>query len=430
MAKIVFVGAGSSKFVREVVVDLVSFPELRRSHICLMDIDQERLERSEKIVRKIIGDLKIDARLEATTDQRRALDGANYVLITIMVGGFKHYKSDVAIPEKYGVTQAVSDTSGPGGVFRIVRTSPVLEKIVRDLRELSPQAWILNYANPMSMNCWTLDLCGHPRTVGLCHSIQGMYPQIAQWLNVPAAEIKYAAAGINHVNFYLKLEHGKENLYPRLAAAAERIIREYPAERVRFELLEYLGYYPAEGPYHQSEYYSWFRKNQAAADHYAVETYWGYKVDWEYYRHKTAQIERQIAGAEPIQYDRSLEYGARIIHAMESDEAEIFYGNVRNRGLIENLPAEAIVEVPCVADRNGIFPCRMGRIPTQLAAVMSPHIHLHELAVQGVLRKDRRMILQAIQTDPLTGTVLALPKIREMVNELFEENALYTRDWR
>ncbi len=430
MAKIAFIGAGSSKFVREVVVDLFSFPELRGSHIALMDIDGERLGRSEKIVRKIISDLKISARVEATTDQRRALAGANYVFITIMVGGFKHYRSDIAIPEKYGVTQAVSDTTGPGGVFRTVRTSPVLRKIAADLKELSPHAWLLNYANPMSMNCWTLSLCGHDRAVGLCHSIQGMYREIGRWLNVPADEMTYTAAGINHVNFYLTLQHGSENLYPRLAAEAPRLIKEHPVERVRFELLEYLGYFPAEGPYHQSEYYPWFRKNQAAVEHYAVETYWGYNFDLQYAQQKTAEIEKQIADAAPIRYDRSLEYGARIIHALESGEAESFYGNVPNRGLIENLPAEAIVEVPCVADRNGIFPCRMGRIPPQLAAVMSPHIHLHELAVNGVMRKDRRMIHQAVQADPLTGAILTLPKIREMVDELFGENTDSTRDWR
>jgi alpha-galactosidase len=429
MAKIVFIGGGSTNFVREVVVDMFSYPQLRSSVIGLMDVDAERLERSRKIIQKIIDELKIDARVETSTDRRKAIEGADYIIVTIMVGGAKHYHSDVAIPEKFGVLQAVSDTGGPGGVFRAIRTLPVLEGLVRDVKAVCPKAWILNYANPMAMNCWAINSCGHDRVVGLCHSIQGMYRTIAKWLKIPAEEVDYTAAGINHINFYLTLERRGQDLYPALREAAERIIKEEPEERVRFEQLEYLGHFAAEAPPHQSEYYPWFRKNQALVDYYGVETYYTYKVDTAYSKFKWDEIDKQLAGVVPIHYGRSIEYGARIIYAMETGDAEVFYGNVRNRGLIENLPAEAIVEVPCVADHNGIFPARMGRIPPQLAAVMTPHIHVHEMAVTGVLTKNRRLIHQAVAADPLTGAVLTLPKIREMVDALFVENAEYIVNW-
>jgi alpha-galactosidase len=429
MSKVTFIGGGSAKFVRELVVDLFAFEELRDSHICLMDIDAERLARSEQIVRKMIMDRKLPARVETTTDQRRALAGADYVVITIMVGGFDAYGADTAIPSKYGVHQAVSDTTGPGGVFRIVRTSPVLQQIAKNLKEVAPQAWILNYANPMSMNTWTLLECGHARTVGLCHSIQGCYVGIAKSLGIPPEEVNYTAAGINHINFYLTLERQGQDIYPLFRANADRLIQESPTERPRFELLKYLGYFPAEGPHHQSEYYAWFRKNQAAIDHYHVETAWGYNFDKKYNGIKMADVDRQIAGTDPIDYTPSVEYGAKIIHSLKTGTLRLFYGNVWNSGLIENLPARSVVEVPCVVDRNGILPVKMGRIPPQLAAGMTPHIALHELAVAGALQKDRRLIRLAVQADPLTGAILTLPQITELVDEMFAANQAYVQDW-
>jgi len=427
--KITFIGGGSAKFVRELVVDLFAFEELRDSHLCLMDIDAGRAARSERIVAKIIRDRGYPARVEATTDQRRALDGADYVVVTIMVGGFDAYDADVSIPARYGVLQAVSDTTGPGGVFRIVRTAPVLQQIARNLREVAPQAWLLNYANPMSMNVWTLLECGHERTVGLCHSIQGCYVGLARSLGVPPEEVDYTAAGINHINFYLTLARRGQDLYPQLRAHADRLVRESPHERPRFELLQHLGYFPAEGPHHQSEYYAWFRKSQALVDHYRVATGWGCAFDRKHNDVRIAKVERQIAGADPIDYTPSVEYGAKIIHSLETGTLRLFYGNVRNRGLIANLPPQAVVEVPCAADRNGIGPVAMGRIPPQLAAVMTPHIALHELAVAGALQHDRRLIRLAVQADPLTGAILTLPRIAELVDALFAANRAYTETW-
>ncbi len=283
-----------------------------------------------------------------------------------MVGGLESYERDVAIPARYGVFQTVSDTTGPGRrVFRTVRTAPVLRKIAADALELAPDAWILNYANPMSMNMLALERSGFKRAVGLCHSIQHLYHRFAEWLDLPREEIHYTAGGINHINFYLSVSHKGEDLYPKILARKDEILKETPAEITRLELLEHLGYFPAEGPFHQSEYYAWFRKDEAAVKRTAAETFWGFKIDSKGFHDRTAEIEEQLSGAKPISYKRSVEYGALIIQALEGGAVQSFYGNVPNRGLIENLPADCIAEVPCLVDRNGIVPrpCRQNSHP-------------------------------------------------------------------
>ena len=428
--KITLIGGGSAKFVRELTVDIFSYPHLRDSHICLMDIHRGRAELSERLIKKIIGEMKIPATVSVTTDQREAIAGSDYVLITIMVGGLEAYELDVAIPARYGVYQTVSDTTGPGGVFRTVRTTPVLRKIAADVLELAPDAWVLNYANPMSMNCLALQRAGLTRVVGLCHSIQFLHRVFGWWLGIPGEEIHFTAGGINHINFYLTVIYKGENLYPRIMEVKDRIVKEQPAEITRFELLEHLGYFPAEGPHHQSEYYPWFRKDEASVTRTGAETGWGFRADAQNFKDRTVEVEAQTSGEKPISYERSHEYGARIIHALEGGEAEVFYGNVPNHGLIANLPPDSITEVPCLVDRNGIVPGRVGEIPTQLAAVMRPHIALHDLAVTGTFEKDQRLIYQAVQADPLTSAVLTLPKIKEMVDDMFSMNEEYVSDWK
>ncbi len=431
MPIITIIGGGSGKFVRELVVDFFSFEALHHVELRLMDIDQQRVERSERLVKKIIADRKLPAKVWSTTDRRAALDGADYVIVTIMAGGFDRYHADVAIPAEYGIYQAVSDTTGPGAVMRILRTAPVLRGIAADLAELAPSAWLLNYANPMAMNIWTLLDAGHQRTVGLCHSIQGfLYWHMQHWLEVPLEKLRYEAAGINHVNFYLRLEDDQGNdLYPKLREAKPRVLEKDPKEKVRFELLEHLGYFPAEGPGHQTEYYPWFHKNQAAVDEYAVGAFFGYNIDLQHFKDRTAELDAQIAGEKEIWMQRSPEYGAPIIHAMETNQPLLIYGNVRNEGLIDSLPRQAVVEVPCVVDGNGLFPCRMGTIPPQLAAVMSPHVHLQELAVRASQERDPELVRLAIAADPLAGAILTLPKLREMTDRLLANNAEWIADW-
>jgi alpha-galactosidase len=430
MARITFIGGGSAKFIAGLVRDLFSFEELRDSQLCLMDINAERLARSERLVRRIIADLKIPATVETTLDQRRAIAGADFVVVTVMVGGFKHYESDGAIPVKYGVLPTVGDTVGPGAVFRLVRTAPVVEEIARNIRETAPGAWVFNYTNPMAMMTWTFLEYGQERVVGLCHSIQGSYRQIAGFLGVPAEEVRYTAGGLNHVDFYLTLTHQGRDLYPLLLAKKDEILAKHPSLRVKFELLEYLGYWPAEGEHHQTEYYPWFRKNAEMAEkHYATETMWGFHFDKRINGELDAIVENQIAGREKIDYRRSHEYGAWMIHSVKTDTPRVVYGNVRNAGLIENLPPQSVVEVPCLVDAAGVRPCRVGRLPMSLAAAMTPHVHVHEMAVEAVLSKNRRLVYEAVQADPLTGAILTLPRIREMVDDLCAENREYMKGW-
>jgi len=430
VAKVTFIGGGSAKFVAGLVRDLFSFEPLGDSTICLMDIDEERLARSRRLVRKMIADRDLPATVTSTTDQREAIEGADYVIVTVMVGGFRHYESDGAIPVKYGVLPTVGDTIGPGAVFRLIRTAPVVHEIVRNVKETAPDAWVFNYTNPMAMITWAFLAAGHERTVGLCHSIQGSYRQIADFLGIDWRQVRYTAGGINHVDFYLTLQHEGRDLYPMLLAKKDEILARHPDLRVKFELLEHLGYWPAEGQHHQTEYFPWFRKNRPMGEeHYAIETMWGYHFDKRINAELDRIVENRIAGREPIDYERSFEYGAWMIHSIETDTPRLVYGNVGNRGLIENLPPQAVVEVPCHVDGGGVRPGRVGKLPLSLAAAMTPHVLCHEMAIQGVLHKDRRLIHQAVQADPMTAAVLTLPKIRDMVDELFQENAEYVRDW-
>jgi alpha-galactosidase len=346
-----------------------------------------------------------------------------------MVGGLKHYYSDNAIPLKYDVMQTVGDTAGVGGVFRYLRTAPVLNGIVRDLNEVSPNAWILNYANPMAMNTWGLLDAGYHRCVGLCHSIQISTADIGRWLHIPPQEIEFTAGGINHVNFFLTLRYFQKDIYPLLKNRAPEILSAHPHEAVRFELLKYLGYWPAEGPWHQSEYYPWFRKNQKQIDHYRVETFWGYNFDSQHNVDRIKEVEQQIAGVIPINFNRSNEFGAPIMHALETGSPFLFYGNLRNEGLISNLSPHAVVEVPCTAIRNNIVPGRVGELPVELAAVIQPHIAVHELAVTAAATRDKRLVRLAIQADPLVGAMLTMPQINDLCEEMWAENAEYLVGW-
>ncbi len=429
--KITFIGGGSAKFVSGLVRDLFTFEELQDARICLMDIDEGRMDRSKRLVGKMIEERKLPAAVSTTTDQRAAVDGADYVIVTVMVGGFKHYESDGAIPVKYGVLPTVGDTIGPGAVFRLVRTGPVVQQIARNVRELAPNAWVFNYTNPMAMITWMFLASGCERAVGLCHSIQGSYREIAAYLGVPWEEVRYTAGGINHVDFYLTLTHNGRDLYPLLLAKKDEILAEHPDLRVKFELLEHLGAWPAEGQHHQTEYYPYFRKTREMGEgRYAIETMWGYHFDKRVNGELDQIAEDQIAGRRPIKYERSHEYGAWMIDSIETDTPRLVYGNVRNGGLIENLPPQAVVEVPCHVDSAGVRPCRVGALPLPLAAAMTPHVLCHEMAVRAVLEKDRRLALQAVQADPMTAAVLTLPEIRQMVDELFEANRDYVEGWK
>ena len=334
-------------------------------------------------MQKIITDLKLPAKVWTTTDQRRAISGSAYVIVTIMVGGFKHYESDGAIPLKYGVQPTVGDTDRAGAVMRLIRTAPVLNEITQNCANWRPDAWIFNYTNPMAMVTWTL-LNGHEKVVGLCHSIQGAYHQIAGFLGIPADEVRYTAGGINHVDFYITLTHKGKDLYPLLLAKKDEILAKHPSLRVKFELLESIGGWPAEGEMHQNEYYPWFNKNEAMAREYASETMWGFHFDKRINGELDQIVEDQISGKRPIDYRRSHEYGAWMIHSIADEHAADGLWQ-RAQSWADREPAGAGGgggAVPCGC--SGVLPCRLGRIPMPLAAAMAPHCALHEMAVEAV----------------------------------------------
>jgi alpha-galactosidase len=440
MAKIAIIGAGGYVFPLRLVGDILSFPELRESTLVLMDIDPERLARTSSATRELVAHYGFPTEVETTTIRRHALAGADYVIVTFQVGGLDAYRLDLEIPRRHGIDQTVGDTLGPGGVFRFLRSAAVFREMAADMAELCPDALLINYANPMAMNCWYLNRLGAP-TVGLCHSVQSTTRMLARQIDVPYEEVSYLAAGINHQAWILHFHRGDEDLYPRLRevmfrrhlgrgsgdglaedrgehSEAERgeSVYEGAQERVRTELMAAFGYFPTESSHHGSEYVPYFRKDAATIASYIPRR-------WDYYTICTAHDE----GARTTELLRrlkeelapSVEYGAGIIHAMETGQARVIYGNVPNRGLISNLPEGCCVEVPCLVDHNGIQPTAVGPLPPQCAALNRTNVNVQDLAVAAALSGDREHVYHAVMLDPLTGALLRLDQIRAMVDELF-----------
>jgi alpha-galactosidase len=340
MAKITFIGAGSTVFARNLLGDILSYEELAGSEIALFDIDAERLATSELVARRVAETLGADAKIEATTDRRAALDGADYAINMIQVGGYEPCTvTDFEVPKRFGLRQTIADTLGVGGIMRGLRTIPVLLDICADMEDLCPDAWFLNYTNPMAINCRAISRTSRIRTVGLCHSVQGTAFELSLDLGIPYREIDYLAAGINHMAFYLRFERDGEDLYPRLRALAESG-RVPDGNRVRYEVLRHLGYFVTESSEHFAEYVPWFIKRDrpdlverfnVPLDEYprrCVEQIAG----WEAER---ARLERGDA----MEVQRSFEYAATIIRSIETGKPRVVYGNVPNHGLIDDLPA-------------------------------------------------------------------------------------------
>lgn len=452
MPKITFVGAGGFNFPARLTFDILSFPELQDSTISLMDINEDNLARTARLLGEAVKRLKLPAKLEATTDRREALDGADYVIVVWQVGGVDAYTFDVEIPRKYGIDQCVGDTLGPGGVFRGIRSIPAYLEVCADMKELCPDALMINYANPMSIDCWAV-ASTHTKFVGLCHSVQGTSRMLTSHLGVPYEEISFKCYGINHQAWFTEFHHNGKDIYPEL----RRVMNErfpspvagvglgepieegksdfavehgdvYHQERVRTEIMRTFGYFQTESSHHGSEYVMWFRKNKEMVESYI-------KNRWDYYQiclqHDFEGQERWIENVSgPLKC--SEEYGAKIIHSMETDEKRVIYGNVPNYGspgtlpdtpaahLIPNLPQNCIVEVACLVDRNGIQPTVPGPLPSGCAAINRMSINVQELAVQAGMTGDTELLYQAIALDPLTGTQLTLPRIRKMVDEMLE----------
>ena len=427
MPRIAFVGAGSAVFTRNLVGDVLSLPELRdTTTFALMDIDADRLATAEIVARRLVEAHGARASVEATQDRRAALAGADYVVTSFQVGGYRPATViDFEVPKRYGLRQTIADTIGVGGIMRGLRTIPVLLDVCRDLEELSPDALLLNYVNPMAMLCWAVAEASSIRTVGLCHSVQHTAAELAADLGLPAGEVDHRVAGINHVAFFLELTRAGEDLYPAL-----RRVTPPEHNRVRYELLEHFGFFVTESSEHFAEYGPWFIKDGRDD---LIERF-NVPLD-EYPRRCEAQLAEwdalraDLEGGGTVATARSHEYGADIIRACETGVPFRFNGNVPNRVrdglLIDNLPADCCVEVPCVAGAGGIEAEPVGALPRQLAALIQTNVNVQGLTVEAALTGRREAVHQAAMLDPHTAAELSLDEIAALVDELLDAHG----DW-
>jgi alpha-galactosidase len=431
MAKIAMIGAGSVVFCRTLVNDILTVPELRDCTIHLMDIDPERLTLIEKLIRKIVKEEGLPTEVAATTDRREALQDARYVVVMIQVGGVEAYRLDHEIPLKYGVDQCIGDTLGPGGVFRGLRSFPVLIALAKEMEEVCPpDALLMNYSNPMAMNTWAIFENSPVHVVGLCHGVQGTAEWMARMIGAPVEKIDYWCAGINHMAWFLQFRRDGKDAYPdlkRVLSNSETVAAEN--ERVRCQMMENFGYFMTETSGHLSEYVPWYRKRQDLMERFMGSRFGGEtgfylrlcEESLEKYLH---DINQQIAGEKPARLTaRSTEYCSYILEACETGRPFRFNGNVRNTGLITNLSQGCCVEVPCFADRLGIHPVHVGDLPPQCAALCRSNVTVQELAVKGGTSGERNLVFQAVLHDPLTAAVCGIDEVREMVDELFAAQA-------
>ncbi|MFW6195297.1 MAG: alpha-galactosidase [Chloroflexota bacterium] len=419
MPRIVIIGAGSVVFTRRLLQDMVCVPSLKDSEVWLVDTDPERLDVIAPFARKLAADTGAGMRVEATTDRAPALEGADYVLTTIRVGD--DLRVDQGIPLKYGVDQSVADTIGPGGVFKALRTVPVLLDICRDMEVACPDAWLLQYTNPMAMACWAINAATDVQAVGLCHSVQRTTQMLADYVGAPRDSVSAWVAGINHMAWFLRFEREGEDLYPRLWDVLDGAGETYRSDAVRFEVMRHFGYFVTESTRHMSEYVPYFRQYPEIKERFnlnSIETDLARleKRNDEYFD----RMKADTASEGPLTAERSDEYACRIMEAMETGAPTLINGNVYNEGLIGNLPYESCVEVPCLVDRLGIHPMAIGSLPPQLAALNRSNINVQELGVQAVLHESREAAWHAVAVDPLTAGTLPLDRIREMFDEMWE----------
>jgi alpha-galactosidase len=394
-----------------------------------MDIDAERLDYVKRAVDRIVAEGSYPARVETTMDRAEALKGAHAVICTILAGGVDIWRHDIEIPKKYGIDTNVGDTRGPSGVFRALRTIPVMLDICRDIERHCPGAILLNYTNPMAMLCRAMQRETTVKVTGLCHSVQGTAAMLARWIGAAFDEITYVCAGINHQAWYVKYEWNGKDAYPLIRKAVQRP-EVYNEEIVRNEMFLHLGYYVSESSGHNSEYNWWFRKRPDLVEKYCTHgTGWNpgvyaYVLNGYLARQKEWKntMQEWLDDPEPLDLSRGQEYAAYIINAYAGGEPFKFNGNVPNTGLIPNLPEGACVEVPVYADRRGFNPIHVGALPAQCAALNNVSVAVEEMAVDGCLSGDPTMVFRAICYDPLTAAVLSLAEIKEMVNEMFARN--------
>jgi alpha-galactosidase len=421
MTKVTIIGAGSLVFSKTIVTDLLN-SAVKSIDFCLMDLNDQKLDWSKQYAERVIAANHLPARVTATTSRREAIQDADYIITTFHIGGVPTIILDYEIPMKYGVDQCIGDTLAPGGIFRALRVVPVILEMAGEIEELSPEAVLLNYVNPMSMVGWALGTT-KVQFVGLCHGVQVSLDLIASYAGVPKQDISFLSAGINHMAWFLKLQHEGKDLYPQLREKFE-LPAYYANEKVRGEVFRQTGYFMTESTGHLSEYLPYFRKNRKALDLYCNEPLFGGEsgahVRW------ARMVEQHYGSSNPLKDEpdrlpsRGIEYGSYIIEAMETGKPFHFQGNVINQGMIANLPSDSCVEGPMYADDTGLHKTIVGSLPSHLAALNLTNINVHRLTLEACLSGDPEGIVHACALDPLTAATLTLKEIREMASDMLE----------
>ncbi|MBN1246733.1 MAG: alpha-galactosidase [Anaerolineae bacterium] len=430
MTKIAFIGAGSFGFTRGLVRDILTFPLLEDATLALMDIDAERLEFSRRAVQRIVDEGGYPAKVETTMDRVEALRDADAVLCTILAGGVDVWQHDILIPKKYGIDINVGDTRGVAGIFRALRTIPVMLDIVKDMERVCPKASLLNYTNPMAMLCRAMQRESFIQVTGLCHSVQGTAAMLARWIGAPMDEVTYTCAGINHMAWYLDFKWNGEDAYPLIRRAVEENEEIYNEEQVRNEMFLHFGYYITESSGHNSEYNWWFRKRPDLIEKYCTHgTGWNpghYAYILDEYRKRgdtwKDAIKAWLNDPDALDLARGHEYAAYIINALQGGEPFKYNGNTANTNLITNLPEGACVEVPVFADKGGLHPIHVGALPAPVAPLNQITVASEEMAVEAALTGDPTLVFQAVAYAPLTAAMLSLAEIKQMVNEMLAQN--------
>lgn len=435
MPKVTIVGAGGYVFPLTMIRDILSFTSLQNTQFCLMDINADNLKRTYRHAKTLIESHHLPATVEATTDRRKALTGADFVVITFQVGGIEAYELDVEIPRKYGLDQCVGDTLGPGGIFRGLRTAAALDEITADMLEVCPDALIIQYANPMGINCWTSSDAGI-KTVGLCHSVQGTSQMLANRMGLENGTWTFKCAGINHQAWFIEFKHKGEDVIPLLrttmndfAAKARQALSNANqsddlygggGELVRTAIMNITGYFQTESSHHASEYLPYFRRSVREVAYWVSER-------WDYYQicknHDLQALEKRVEALALEDLSPSHEYGAYIIESMTTNIPRVVYGNVPNTGIITNLMPGCSVEVPCLVDAQGIQPTYIGDLPPGCAGINAGSVAVQNCAVKGAQTGNKDLVYAAVALDKYTSAQLTLDQIKNMADELFEAEA-------
>lgn len=435
--RVAMIGAGSF-FTNSVLKDVLLIPENQGGELRLVDIDATRLELSGRLMQKIVDESGQGDRWKVswTTDRTQALEGCDYVVNSIEVSGIDCVRFDNDIPLQYGVSQCIGDTIGPGGLFKGLRTIPVWIEILKDCERLCPDALVLNYTNPMNMMCLAAERATKMKVVGLCHSVQGSSQGLAKWAGVPYTQVRWDCAGINHLAWFTRFDGPDGSLYPKLMELANDRNSDFAkAEPVRSDMMRHFGAFITESSGHMSEYLPFYRKRKDLMSAYTISGYGGeesfYANNWPTWRRGNDEARsRLLSGEDTIGFNRTEEYGAWIIEAIEKNIPITIYGNVPNHGCIENLPQDGCVEVACLINQNGVQPVRYGRLPSQMAGVCDWNMRMFDTAVEAVLERSKEKAAQALMLDPLTAAVCAPAEIREMTMKMFEAEREYLPDYR